>query len=343
MQEDWVKSPSWSVNVEILELREPVFRALHEVVEGNFREVSRPKVRKFRTKVWSKLQRDKASAKSSPKLQRDKGSPKRRPVKSQPFLDTIQHGDCLDLFAGVKKRSVRLIVTSPPYANKLGEHYDTWTPEEYPDKFCERMAKAHEFLLDDGSLIVIIRAHTENERVNPYVRRTIDQMELFLWDLVYEMIWYKPDGPPLGDRHKPRQTWEFVLWFAKKGQKPFRNLKACGNPTKRKGFEGSERIPGRFKGYRKAEPGIARIPDVFTAYVGSIARGIDHPAMYPPSLVEPLILTFSEPGDVVLDPFAGSGTTLLKALELDRHMIGFEKKLEYVELIERRLRDRKLF
>jgi len=46
---------------------------------------------------------------------------------------------------------------------------------------------------------------------------------------------------------------------------------------------------------------------------------------------------------VVLDPFAGSGTTLLKALELDRHMIGFEKKLEYVELIERRLRDRKLF
>lgn len=161
------------------------------------------------------------------------------------------------------------------------------------------------------------------------------------WTECDELIWVKPDAPPLGNNKRPRRTWESVLWFAKTG-KPFCDATACGKVTSRIGFEGSFRF-----GVGKGSPvssgqnaevgkGISRTPDVFRAAVSENPT-IKHPAMFPISLAEQLILTFSRPGDTVLDPFCGSGTTLCAAKKNGRDFLGFEISGKYVGMAKRRL------
>ena len=131
----------------------------------------------------------------------------------------------------------------------------------------------------------------------------------------------KPNSPPLGSKVRPRRAWESVLWFGKSSQ-PYCDLKACGKDSDRLGFDGSPRF---------AEGGRVRSPAGTPASspsdrdrgrpghrrdrgpVGDDEPGVDHPAMFPVSLARQLVRTFSQQGDTVLDPFCGSGQTLLAA------------------------------
>lgn len=83
--------------------------------------------------------------------------------------------------------------------------------------------------------------------------------------------------------------------------------------------------------------GVSRCSDVFVAPVGSIEKGIQHPAMFPVSLAEQLILTFSRESDLVVDPFCGSGTTLIAAKRLKQDFRGFDRDLKYVKIALSRL------
>lgn len=85
------------------------------------------------------------------------------------------------------------------------------------------------------------------------------------------------------------------------------------------------------------------MPDVITAYAGSVDRGIDHPAVYPPDLVRQLILTYAPRGSVIFDPFVGSGTTCLVAQSEDYDFVGFDNGKSitgelYADMANRRLR-----
>ncbi len=119
------------------------------------------------------------------------------------------------------------------------------------------------------------------------------------------------------------------------------DLKACGNQNStRVGFEGSTRfglgdfISGVSNGTQK---GTSKTGDVFVANVSSIDKGIMHPAMYPVSLCAQLIQTFTREGDTVLDPFTGSGSTLLAAEWTKRNYVGFELSQEYANIAQTRL------
>ena len=82
--------------------------------------------------------------------------------------------------------------------------------------------------------------------------------------------------------------------------------------------------------------------DVFIAGVNENDKGVMHPAAYPVSLCAELVQTFSEEKDTCLDPFAGSGSTLLAARAYERNYIGIEMSQEYVDLANNRLEfDRK--
>jgi SAM-dependent methyltransferase len=154
-------------------------------------------------------------------------------------------------------------------------------------------------------------------------------------------MWYKPGACFLGSKLRLRRVFENILWFSK-GKKPSINLMANGNYSDRIGFTGSFRFSGESNPLATNQPsklriGQARGSDVFTAYVADNENGIIHPAAYPVKLCEQLTLQFTREGDTVLDPFCGSGTTLLAAQRLGRRWIGFDLKKEYVELAAKRL------
>jgi DNA methylase len=164
------------------------------------------------------------------------------------------------------------------------------------------------------------------------------------WNEYEELIWHKPDAPPLGSLKRPRRTWEQVLWFSRSRQ-PYCDLKACGQESDRVGFEGSLRFGAGGDSPLNAGQnfgrgrGVARFADLILAPVGANANepGMDHPAVYPVSLAEQLIRTFSQEGDLVLDPFCGSGQTLLAAKGCGRRYLGIEREDRYVRIALERL------
>jgi DNA modification methylase len=83
--------------------------------------------------------------------------------------------------------------------------------------------------------------------------------------------------------------------------------------------------------------GVSRCSDVFAAPVGGIESGLDHPAMFPVSLAEQLVLTFSREEDLVCDPFMGSGSSLVAAKRLGRDFCGFDVNKRYVKIALGRL------
>jgi hypothetical protein len=160
-----------------------------------------------------------------------------------------------------------------------------------------------------------------------------------------ELIWYKPDAPPLGSTKRPRRAWESILWFSMTPH-PYCDLKACGNVNSHRvgGFAGSDRFgqggdsPIAAQQNRKLTSGTSRCTDVITVPIGTMDKGVMHPAMYPRGIPEFLIQTFTKEGDVVLDPFVGSGQTCIAAIEFNRHYIGFDYKEEYAEMSRNRIK-----
>ena len=136
------------------------------------------------------------------------------------------------------------------------------------------------------------------------------------WWLRSEVIWYKPNAHPESVRDRPTKAHETVFLLSK-NQDYFYNVSAVTGPNGRR---------------------LRTMWDINTEPRRRKAGGIDdHPAVMPKTLARRCIRITSRPGDVVLDPYAGSGTTLLAAKELGRNWVGIELKPQYVELIERRI------
>lgn len=136
------------------------------------------------------------------------------------------------------------------------------------------------------------------------------------WWLRSEVIWYKPNAHPESVRDRPTKAHETVFLLSK-NQDYFYDVSAVKGPNGRR---------------------LRTMWDINTEPRRRQAGGVDdHPAVMPITLARRCIQITSRPGDVVLDPYAGSGTTLLAAKELARNWVGIELKREYVELIERRI------
>ena len=228
---------------------------------------------------------------------------KKRTTPSKDDAKKVICGDAFDLIPKLKNGSINLVVTSPPYCEQRKD-YKGVSEAEYPEWTTEWMGLLWDKLADDGSVFIVIRPHIKAGSLSDYVLRTRLALRDDGWTECEELIWLKPDAPPLGSRQRPRRTWEHILWFSKT-PKPFVNLKACGRETERIGFAGSIRFgvggdsPIGHGQARSMTNGVARTPDVFTATIGSNGTGIDHPAVFPVALAEQLILTFSQERDRV--------------------------------------------
>jgi DNA modification methylase len=262
----------------------------------------------------------------------------------------IINGDCQTVISSLEENSIDLCLTSPPYANqRTGAQstaavlYSGIAETDFPEWVVGWMEVLKPKLRPAGSVLVVIRSHVRNGEISDYIMKTRLAVRANGWKECEELIWYKPDSPPLGSNIRPRRCFEQILWFSQTG-KPYCDLYACGNKKSKRtgGFVGSERFgegviaaEGQIK---KLKHGTSRVTDVFTAAVGSLPKGVMHPAMYPTNLTDNLIQTFSPKNGHILDPFCGSGQTGISSLKLGRFFTGIDISKEYCELALDRLK-----
>lgn len=167
------------------------------------------------------------------------------------------------------------------------------------------------------------------------------------WYLRQDIIWHKPNPMPESVRDRCTKAHEYVFLLSK-SERYFFDSEAVMEPVASSTIErlsqptlpqqkGSTRVPGKTNGNMKA---VGRTDKRNRRSVWTVAtrpyKGA-HFATFPPALIEPCILAGSRPGDIVLDPFMGSGTTAAVALQHGRHYLGCELNPEYGVLQQHRI------
>ncbi len=248
-------------------------------------------------------------------------------------------GDCLALLNEVPPESVDLTVTSPPYDNL--RQYDTPAFLDLPalGKELFRVTKP------GGVCAVIIGDSAQGSAKSlTSFRLALSWCEQAGWRL-FECCLYTRHGIP-GPwwRYRFRVDHEYIFLFVKgKRPKTFRNERLF-IPTKHAG-ETVSRRPYARRGIPWGLPPPTVQPwqcrgTVWPYGASSSERNplkMEHPATMPDKLAADLILCFSEPGDLVLDPLMGSGTSVVMAARLGRRFLGFDVSTAYVEIAQERL------
>lgn len=245
-------------------------------------------------------------------------------------MSYIYQMDCVEgarQLAEIYGRFADVIITSPPYAEQRKNQYGGIPEKEYPEFTLRWVEQVMEILNPDGSLFINIRPHIKNGVLSDYVLKTRLLLRESGFSESEELIWYKPDSPPLGSINRPRRAWESILWFSKTS-KPYCNPKAVGNPSNRIGFENSKFEHGGkshiHAGQNKAGVGVARGIDVIVAGTSKIEKGYEHSAMFPLEIPDYIIKLCCRPFGMVVDPFMGSGTTMRSAVLNGMGFCGFE-------------------
>lgn len=263
-------------------------------------------------------------------------------------LNKVYNGDSEEVLKGIASESIDLVVTSPPYDNlrKYNGVGDTWNIKKFENIALELIR-----VLKPGGVIVWnVNDKVENGRKSG---TTLTQSTFFITNGLWlndVMIWEKLN--PLPVVRQPRYTpcYEFMFVFSKGKPKTFNPIM---RPCKTAGlhYNSTAKNIGGENGRRKLDYHVnpemvdyniwkfAVAPNRETYMVNG--KEIKHPAVFPYELPYRHIKSWSNEGDVVLDPFAGSGTTLLAAIDLNRDYIGIEMNSDYCEIIRQRLEKQK--
>ncbi|HYC56679.1 MAG TPA: site-specific DNA-methyltransferase [Candidatus Binatia bacterium] len=246
---------------------------------------------------------------------------------------TLFRGDCLDLIASVPDGSVNLTVTSPPY--NIGKEYEQSLPIEVYVRWCaEWLEEVHRVTADDGALWLNVGYCSMPDR-----GRAVP-LAYLLWDkspfhLIQEVVWHYGAGVSTRRAFSPRN--EKFLWFVKSPDRYKFYLDRVRDPNVK---YPNQRKNGRLRCNPLGKnPGdVWYIPKVTSGAGRASSERTPHPAQFPRAIVERIILACSDPGDTVLDPFIGSGTTAEAALLTDRNCTGFELRSDYLGIAAKRLR-----
>lgn len=276
------------------------------------------------------------------------------PQLALPQTDTqlthqIHTGDCLTAIpAEVAADSVDLIFTSPPYADQRKKNYGGIHPDSYVEWFLPRAEVLREALKPSGSFVLNIKEKAIHGERHPYVMELVLALRKQGWRLVDEFIWHKKNCYPGKWPNRFRDAWERLLHFTlsrdfKMRQEAVMVPMGSWKETRLRQLSDNDRT--RFasqhdNGFGKR---IANWVDRDWAYPSNVLhlatecgyRG--HPATFPVALPHWFIRLFTDESDCVLDPFAGSGTTLVAAQQLNRRCIGIDIIEEYGELMRGRL------
>lgn len=277
-------------------------------------------------------------------------------------MNEIICGECLDVLQRIESESVNFVMTSPPYADQIknyGQKVKIISPNEYVDWFIPRAKEIYRVLAPTGSFILNINDKLDGKFQNIFVFKLVVQLcEEVGFHLVRDYIWYNPATPPnvfsRGTMGRTKKSHEYCFWFSKTDEWTF-NMDPIRKPysgSMRKIING-EVIHGaredntrpsrhnfdlshKWDDHGGSDPGSV-ISISNTSSNGIFHKlckelGIKHPARFPEKLVEFFLTSGTKIGDVVLDPFSGSGTTSVVAKRLGRKYIGIEVNDDFCKL-----------
>ena len=246
---------------------------------------------------------------------------------------TLYTGSCENLLDQIEGRPAQLIVTSPPY--NIGKSYEKRVAlEEYLSDQDRVISKCVERLQRSGSICWQVGNHVQDGAIVP--------LDIALYPLFAKhglilrnrIIWHFEHGLHCSRRLSGRH--ETIMWFTWPGNDYVFDLDPIRVPQK---YPGKRYYKGPKAGQYSANPlgknpgDVWIIPNVKHNHV----EKTDHPCQFPVELVERLVLALTRPGDLVIDPYIGSGSTAVAALLHERRVAGADVVPEFIDIARDRI------
>ena len=260
-------------------------------------------------------------------------------------------GDCLEVLKTMPDGSVDLVVTSPPYADQRKATYGGVAPDKYAEWFLPITQELLRVMRPTGTFVLNIKEKVVNGERHTYVMELIMGMKKQGWFWTEEFIWHKKNCYPGKWPNRFRDSWERLLQFNK--EKDFAMYQEevmvpMGDwaKTRLKNLSETDKTRDNSKVGSGFGKNVSKWVGRSMAYPTNVlvmateSSNKQHSAVFPKELPTWFIKLFTKPGDVVLDPFLGSGTTSIAAFELDRSSIGIEIKEEYYQLAIKNIREK---
>jgi len=244
----------------------------------------------------------------------------------------IECSDNLEYMRSLRKSSMHLIVTSPPY--NIGKEYEKKRPLDiYIEEQAATIAEAVRLLSPKGSICWQVGNHVDDGEIFP--------LDIILYNLFKNhglklrnrIVWSFGHGLHCQKRFSGRH--ETIMWFTKSDDYTF-NLDPVRIPSK---YPNKKHFKGPNKGELSSNPlgknpsDVWDIPNVKSNHV----EKTDHPCQFPVGLVERLVLSLTNPGQNVLDPYLGVGSSAIAALKNGRNAYGCDITKEYVDTANERV------
>ena len=252
-------------------------------------------------------------------------------------MDNIElwNGDCLELMKNIPDNSINLAVTSPPYDNlrTYNGNIDQWCFEKF-----QEIAKELYRVTENGGVVVWVvgDATVKGSETGTSFKQALWFKECG-FNLHDTMIWVKDGGGAIGSNKCYTQNFEYMFVFSKGTPKTINLI--YDKPNLSFGIDksgvGRRKIDGTKKiEKRKPAKELSRRNNWW--YIPP-QKGKEHPAVFPEQLANDHIITWSNEGDTVFDPFMGSGTTGKMAVLNNRKFIGIELDDTYFEIAKERI------
>lgn len=242
--------------------------------------------------------------------------------------------DNLSFMRPLKSGSIDLIVTSPPY--NIGKSYERRSPlDSYISQQAQVISECVRLLSDTGSLCWQVGNHVDRGEIFP--------LDMVLYPVFREhglrlrnrIVWHFEHGLHCTKRMSGR--YETILWFTKSDDYKF-DLDPIRVPSK---YPGKKYFKGPKAGQLSGNP-LGKNPGdvwIFPNVKNNHVEKTSHPCQFPVELVERLVLSMTEPGDKVFDPYMGVGSSVIAALMHNRIGYGCDVVQEYVDIAWQRVHE----
>jgi site-specific DNA-methyltransferase (adenine-specific)/site-specific DNA-methyltransferase (cytosine-N4-specific) len=258
-------------------------------------------------------------------------------------------GDCKSELQNLSDNSVDLIFTSPPYADQRKNTYGGISHNKYVEWFLPISEQLLRVLKPTGTFVLNIKEKVVEGERSTYVMELIIEMRKQGWLWTEEFIWHKKNSYPGKWPNRFRDSWERLLQFNKSRhfnmyQEEVMVPMGDWAKTRLKKLSDTDKIRDNSKvgsGFGKNISNWINRDKAYPTNVLHLAtecNNKNHSAAFPEELPEWFIKLFTKPHDLVLDPFMGSGTTLIVANRMKRHSVGIDIMPEYYEMVKSQLK-----